>query len=282
MKPSILLGKFHIDKDEQLLINLVNYFNQVDLPYRLDSEDITASIQLYQQSHFVEASQFIQTWRASQKLDNTQSSWLWTKRSISFIYDRLLCLILSAICLLCFYYSFSYGWHFISQLTFQDVRIPSESSLPNTFDTILNIFVDGHLWRLFTPIFIHFDWFEICIGLIPFLYLGSQIENNEGKLFFLTCVLFLSCLSHICHFYLASHLMISGISCVNFGLFTYIVCSRTYPKSKPYQLPSRITLFIFLILTMDLWQSPPLITAYIGSLLSGISLVFVQQHLIRS
>jgi membrane associated rhomboid family serine protease len=153
--------------------------------------------------------------------------------------------------------------------------------LPNSVDTILNIFVDGHLWRLFTPIFLHFDWFEIIIGLVPFIYLGWQVEMNEGKGFFIVAMLFLSAVSHICHFYLASHLIISGISCINLGLLAYIAISKTYPIAKTYHLASWPILLTSIVLLIDIWQSPYLLTAYIGSTLSGIALVFTQQHLLK-
>lgn len=79
----------------------------------------------------------------------------------------------------------------------------------------------GQIWRLFTPIFLHFGLMHILFNMMWLKDLGSMIENRQGAIFFLIKVLVLAALSNFGQ-YLVSGPSFGGMSGVVYGLLGYI------------------------------------------------------------
>jgi GlpG protein len=98
----------------------------------------------------------------------------------------------------------------------------------------LSSLTDGQIWRLVTPIFLHFSMMHIAGNMMWLFYLGNMIESRRGALRFSLLVLVIAVLSNVGQFYLG-HAMLSqghlsfrlspafgGMSGVVFGLFGYV------------------------------------------------------------
>ncbi len=109
----------------------------------------------------------------------------------------------------------------------------------------------GQVWRLVTPIFIHFGFLHILFNMMWLRDLGSMIESRRGTLSFLLLLLVIAVLSNFAQFWMnGPHF--GGMSGVVFGLFGYIwMKSRFEPESGFYMHPNIVFLMIawFLLCT---------------------------------
>lgn len=82
--------------------------------------------------------------------------------------------------------------------------------------------LSGQIWRLFTPIFLHFGFFHILFNMFWLFSLGRQIENRKGAKFFLTFVLIIAAVSNLTQFCFLGPFF-GGMSGVVYGLFGYVL-----------------------------------------------------------
>jgi GlpG protein len=92
----------------------------------------------------------------------------------------------------------------------------------------------GQVWRLVTPVFLHFDLMHLLGNMMWLYYLGTQIESRRGSLRLLALVLVLAVLSNLGEYFLGGMRLESGalilqhnprfggMSGVVFGLFGYV------------------------------------------------------------
>ena len=81
--------------------------------------------------------------------------------------------------------------------------------------------LSGQIWRVVTPIFLHFGFFHILFNMFWLFSLGGQIENRKGGKFFLTFVLIIAAVSNLVQFAFAGF-NFGGMSGVVYGLFGYV------------------------------------------------------------
>lgn len=107
----------------------------------------------------------------------------------------------------------------------------------------LDAVTDGEVWRLVTPIFLHFGPMHLIFNMLMLLSLGSVIEEGRGTARFLVLVLLLAVLSNLGEYYLSWSLdknllptlspspQFGGMSGVIYGLFGYLwMKSRFAPE----------------------------------------------------
>lgn len=96
----------------------------------------------------------------------------------------------------------------------------------------------GQVWRLFTPMLLHFSVPHLVFNMLALFYMGGQIEGRRGTWFLLLLVLLLSAVSNLCQ-YMAVSPYFGGMSGVVYGLFGYIwIRSRRDPECG-YMLDDR-------------------------------------------
>lgn len=79
----------------------------------------------------------------------------------------------------------------------------------------------GQLWRLFTPIIIHFGIMHIAFNLLWLYQLGSVIEQRQNTKRMLILVIITALLSNLAQFYWAGPIF-GGMSGVVYGLLAYV------------------------------------------------------------
>jgi GlpG protein len=88
---------------------------------------------------------------------------------------------------------------------------------------------EGQIWRLVSPIFIHFGLMHLAFNLIMIWQLGELLERHFGPTRFLGLVLVLAVISNLAQFY-TSGPGFGGLSGVLYGLFGYFwIASRLNP-----------------------------------------------------
>ena len=87
----------------------------------------------------------------------------------------------------------------------------------------------GQIWRLVTPIFIHFGLMHLIFNLMMTWQLGEIIERRLGAVYFLGLVLVLAVVSNLAEFFVSGP-GFGGMSGVLYGLFGFFwIASRFNP-----------------------------------------------------
>ena len=113
----------------------------------------------------------------------------------------------------------------------------------------LDEIISGQLWRLITPIFLHFNLLHILFNCMWLHSLGSQIEKKKGTKFFTTFILCTAIVSNLSQFVITGPAF-GGMSGVVYGLFGYVwIKSRLDPGDGFYIDPvvAMIMLGFFLV-----------------------------------
>jgi GlpG protein len=104
---------------------------------------------------------------------------------------------------------------------------------------------DGEVWRLFTPIFIHFGMLHILFNMLWLKDLGSAIEKRHGAMFFLALVLSVALTSDLAQYFIAGPYF-GGMSGVVYGLFAYIWLRGKMDPLSGFMMPSQ-TVFLMML-----------------------------------
>ncbi len=102
----------------------------------------------------------------------------------------------------------------------------------------------GEVWRLVTPIFLHFGILHIVFNMLWLRDLGTAVEFRRGSLRFLLIVLSIAAASNLAQYFHTGP-GFGGMSGVVFGLFGYIwIKSRCEPNSGFFLHPNTVFLMI--------------------------------------
>jgi len=102
----------------------------------------------------------------------------------------------------------------------------------------------GQVWRLFTPMFLHFGILHILFNMLWLRDLGSMIEARKGSWMLLLLALVLAGTSNLAQ-YLVSGPTFGGMSGVVYGLLGYVwMQGRFNPASKLSLQPQTVTFMI--------------------------------------
>jgi len=119
----------------------------------------------------------------------------------------------------------------------------------------------GELWRLVTPIFLHYGWSHLIFNMLFLYSFGSSIEDRRGSLFFLLLVVALAVLSNcgqVVEQTLRGHLaQFGGMSGVDYGLLAYLWVKARFDARERYFLSPGTTFIAILWLVLCLLGDIP-------------------------
>jgi GlpG protein len=146
----------------------------------------------------------------------------------------------------------------------------------------------GQVWRLVTPIFIHFSVWHLLFNLLWLVALGGQLEARYGIWRYGLLILLTAAASNLCQYLFStvtleggrlvteSWPLFGGMSGVVYGLFGFVWMKTVYePGSGLYISPGNVALLlVWLVLCMtDLmvrWIGPVANTAHVVGLVMGM------------
>ncbi|MCL6502211.1 MAG: rhomboid family intramembrane serine protease [Pirellulales bacterium] len=129
----------------------------------------------------------------------------------------------------------------------------------------------GELWRLVTPMFLHFSSLHLIFNMLWLASLGRQVEERHGSWSFLALVLLWSACSNILQFLFTGEPLFGGMSGVNFALFCYIWLRARYDPTNHFSMPSGTValMLAWFFICLTGWLGPIANGAHIGGLLAG-------------
>jgi GlpG protein len=119
-----------------------------------------------------------------------------------------------------------------------DPENPTQKVLPEVFN--------GEVWRLVTPIFIHFGILHLVFNMMWFYQLGSMIEDRQSALFLLGFIVVSAILSNLAQYFsFRVDVIFGGMSGVVYALAGYIWIRGKYnPGSGLYLDPQSVIILI--------------------------------------
>lgn len=144
----------------------------------------------------------------------------------------------------------AFGWEFIHPFTFWH-SLRAEHLLFVDFNPWLDI-KNGQLWRLITPVFLHFGPVHIIFNALWIWYLGTILELNQGRLITLILVLTIGVASNSAQAFVSEGIVFGGLSGVVYGLFAYCWLWGKMHKGSRVQLPD----ILFIVMTVLMLLSP--------------------------
>ena len=114
------------------------------------------------------------------------------------------------------------------------------------WDTTLPEIRHGQIWRLFTPMFIHFGALHILFNMLWLRDLGSMIEGRQSSLHLLALVLVISGCSNVAQCYVGMNgPVFGGMSGVVYGLLGYVWMRGKFdPGSGLFLHPTTVWMMI--------------------------------------
>jgi GlpG protein len=131
----------------------------------------------------------------------------------------------------------------------------SFSAAGPVFDRALPEIRQGQVWRLVTPIFLHFGILHILFNMMWMRDLGSMVERRENAVFFIGFVIAAAVCSNLGQF-LVSGPAFGGMSGVNYALFGYAWMRSKFDPFSGYAMHKSV------VFTMIAW----FVLCYLGVL----------------
>ncbi len=131
--------------------------------------------------------------------------------------------------------------------------------------------MQGQVWRLITPIFVHFGFFHILFNMLWLKDLGGMLEQYEGAFLLLLQVLIIGVISNLAQYYWSGP-SFGGMSGVVYGLLGYMwIRGKLDPYAKLILNPSVVTMMIvWFFLCLTGLMGPVANAAHAGGLVTGM------------
>lgn len=163
----------------------------------------------------------------------------------------------------------------------RQLRLGDEEFVAFQKASVWSVVRTGQLWRLVTPIFLHFDILHILFNMMWLRQLGTAVEFVRGTKRFLLLILILAVTSNLAQL-VWSGPSFGGMSGVVFGLIGYVwMKGRTQPQLGLGLMPDQVVYsFLWLGLCLSGAVGPIANAAHLAGFAGGI-LVGARQAVIR-
>jgi len=129
----------------------------------------------------------------------------------------------------------------------------------------------GQVWRLLSPVFLHFDFMHIGFNLMAFVFLGQMIEKRSGTLVLMALFLLSGVGSNVAQYFVSGP-QFGGLSGVAYALFGYVwMKSRLDPFSGYFLADQTVTFaLVWLAVCFTGLLGPIANTAHVVGLAVGL------------
>ena len=129
----------------------------------------------------------------------------------------------------------------------------------------------GEVWRLITPIFLHFSLMHILFNMLSLSSFGNLLEKKFGSGWFLAVVLTSALASNLTQYLWAGAPNFGGMSGVVYALFGYTWARGHTDPWAGFRLPANsvFTMLLWLVVCMTGTVGPIANAAHVGGLVMG-------------
>jgi GlpG protein len=151
------------------------------------------------------------------------------------------------------------------------LRVWHISDPENPGGQFLPEFFRGQIWRLFTPIFIHYGAIHLIFNMLWFYQLGSMIEARQSSLFLLAFIAVSAAFSNLAQYYSVGP-GFGGMSGVVYALAGYIWIRGKYDRASGLFLSGQnvAILLIWLVICYSGKVGHVANAAHLGGLITGM------------
>ncbi len=143
---------------------------------------------------------------------------------------------------------------------------------PSSFgDGLLPEVRSGEVWRLITPIFIHFGALHLLFNMMWMYFLGSMIEARQSWKVLAGLVLAFGVCSNFAQYVLV-HPSFGGMSGVNYGLAGYAWMRGDHDRASGLFLghQNKVYLVVWMVICFLGWVGPVANIAHLAGFLAGL------------
>ena len=135
----------------------------------------------------------------------------------------------------------------------------------------------GEVWRLITPIFIHFGIVHILFNMLLLRDLGSLFEARLGSWYFLVFVVIAAAISNFTQYAFTHRPNFGGMSGVNYALVGYIWIRGRFDPAAGLHIDrqSLVLLLVWFVACFTGWVGPIANGAHAAGLVSGMAWAFI-------
>lgn len=135
------------------------------------------------------------------------------------------------------------------------------------------LILQGQVWRLITPIFLHLNWLHLVFNMFWLYDLGGTIERRKSSWWLLVMVLIIAAISSSAQAWTVGP-GFGGFSGVVYGLFGYIWVKSKHQPYEQLALGSNtvIIMMVWLVICMTGAVGPIANTAHVVGLIVGAAL----------
>lgn len=133
----------------------------------------------------------------------------------------------------------------------------------------------GQVWRLITPIFIHFGILHLVVNALWFWELGRRIEIRQGHLGLLLLTLLYALLTNLMQFFFSDAALFGGLSGVIYAFFGHCWVFCLLAPTRMYYLPKELIVLMLGWLVFCFTGAPQRVglnianAAHLGGLIIG-------------
>ncbi len=258
----MLFGEFPLNQDLSLLSRKLN---QHDIAHRFTEEQGVQKLWLQDAAHVAEINAWLMDMDSleNETLQGAESSLLsepqvgFTLIPVSITLSIILCGVLGYL------------------LVFFNAVGPVNALL---FAPLSYLLKTGEIWRLYSPVFLHFGVMHILFNALWIWEVGKRLEPFMNKAHYFSLFIFCGLVSNIFQYVFSGHLMFGGLSGVVYGYFgCNFVLYRRWPLSI-LMLPPAIYGFMLVWLVIgfagfiDFFIAGKVANwAHLGGLLAGLA-----------
>lgn len=229
-----MFSAIEFPEDQPDLNEFSLFLNQINFPHRLSEHNDKVVLWVYEEEHIAIANQLYQRFLLQPLVKISSDNFTSIRKGqslVDFLMRYPVTLVLLLLCISGFYIFIMQKLQLISLFSFQGFLVEGQNYSVNSVDIVKQQIQDGQLWRLFTPVFLHFDIMHVTFNATILWFLGNQVEKKEGSISLLWVVFLTGIISNVGQYYFSMTHLFGGMSGVNYGLLAY--CAYKNFKSDP-------------------------------------------------